>query len=471
MTLRTLAALWLLVIGLPLAAQSYAGLRFGNYAGLQSLTFNPAQVVNPHLRAEINLVSASAFLGNDYVSIGISDVIEGSAEFDFLDGQVTTPSNNNYFATNVDVLGPSFLISLGQHDGIALITRVRTMVNVDNVNGQLFREIENSFAGDENFAFDFTDQRVTGHGWGEIGLVYGREIATWEGGALRAAATFKYLKGAGGGHISGNRLVGDYQAQTELLTANGDIAYGYTTGFDDEGFSTASLGSGFGFDLGAVYEWQPTGSATTRKRYHLRLGVSLTDIGGITYDDARISQYQLSGTADVGNYDEQGLEEFLIDNYEGTSGTEKRSYRLPAALRLLADVSFTRNLYLTLASTQSLSGEDVLATSVRNTVVVAPRFESKWLSIYSPFSLGDAEGFRWGAGLRFGPLTVGSGSALSALLRDRTQAVDVFAGVKIPVYRKGKPKVEKTKKGEEAEGADDQSSSETDARKARNRRK
>ena len=470
MKLRMLAAVGLLGIGLPAAAQSYTGLRFDNYAGVQGLTFNPAGVVNPHLRGEINLASASAFLGNDYVSIGLGDVIEGSEDFDFLNGEFTTARNDNYFATNVDVLGPSFLVSTGKHSGVALLTRVRTMVNVENVNGQLFQEVEDSFAGEEDFDFNFENQRVTGHGWGEIALVYGRDVASWDGGAIRAAATLKYLKGAGGGHISGNRLVGSYQAEAETLTADGDITYGYTTGFDDDGFSTESLGSGFGFDLGVQYEWQPTGLATTRKRYHLRVGASVTDIGSITYEDARISQYQLTGTADVSNYGEQGLENFLIDNYSGVSGTEERSYRLPTAFRLMADVAFTRNLYVTLATTQSLSGNNALATSERNTVVVAPRFESKWLSLYSPFTLGGGESLRWGAGLRFGPLTIGSGSALSALLRDRTQSVDVYAGLKIPIYRKGKPKVVKPGTEEEGEEKEDQSSSDTEARKARSRR-
>lgn len=466
----------LFVVGLLLSpalhvhAQSYVGLRFDNYAGVQGLTFNPASVVNPHLRGEINLASASAFLGNDYVSIGVSDVLEISDNFDFLDGEYVTASNENYVATNVDILGPSVLFATGKKSGLALMTRVRTMANVDNVNGELLREVEQSFQGETDFAFSFDNQRVTGHGWGEVALVYGREVAAWEGGVVRAAVTAKYLKGAGAAYITGRRLAGEYNAGLQTLTAEGDVSYGYTSGFEDGEFSTESLGSGFGFDLGLLYEWQPTGEKFTRKRYKLKLGVSLTDLGSISYSDARLNSYVLSGTADVKNYEEQGLEDFLIENYEGRSDVEERAYRLPTALRLMADLSLTRNLFVTVASTRSLTKDEPFATAVRNTLVVAPRLESKWLSVYSPLTFGDGDSFRWGLGLRLGLLTVGSGSALSALLQDDTQAVDLYAGLKIPFYRKGIARQSKEEDREgEAEDAD-QSEAETEDKKDRRRR-
>ena len=43
--------------------------------------------------------------------------------------------------------------------------------------------------------------------------------------------------------------------------------------------------------------------------------------------------------------------------------------------------------------------------------------------------------FIWGAGFRFGLLTVGSGSIISNLITDDSRAADVYAGVKIPILQ------------------------------------
>ncbi len=66
---------------------------------------------------------------------------------------------------------------------------------------------------------------------------------------------------------------------------------------------------------------------------------------------------------------------------------------------------------------------------------MTPRFESKWFSFYSPLSLIQNAGFKWGAGLRLGPLYLGSGSIVSALLNAEMASADVYAGLKIPIYQ------------------------------------
>ncbi|HCO84768.1 MAG TPA: flagellar motor protein MotB, partial [Arenibacter sp.] len=44
-------------------------------------------------------------------------------------------------------------------------------------------------------------------------------------------------------------------------------------------------------------------------------------------------------------------------------------------------------------------------------------------------------GVQWGAGLRAGPLYVGSGSILTVLTSDQSKGADVYAGLKIPIYQ------------------------------------
>jgi hypothetical protein len=45
------------------------------------------------------------------------------------------------------------------------------------------------------------------------------------------------------------------------------------------------------------------------------------------------------------------------------------------------------------------------------------------------------DGLAMGAGLRLGPLMVGSGSVISNVLGDSAKTTDVYVGLKIPIYK------------------------------------
>ncbi|WP_052184125.1 hypothetical protein [Psychroserpens sp. Hel_I_66] len=57
----------------------------------------------------------------------------------------------------------------------------------------------------------------------------------------------------------------------------------------------------------------------------------------------------------------------------------------------------------------------------------------------------DYSGFNAGIGFRAGPLFIGSNSALTNLLSSESKAVNVYAGLKIPIYKKGKSFAKKNK--------------------------
>ncbi len=43
--------------------------------------------------------------------------------------------------------------------------------------------------------------------------------------------------------------------------------------------------------------------------------------------------------------------------------------------------------------------------------------------------------FTWGAGLRFEPLTAGSGTIISNLVTDNSKTAGIYAGLKIPILK------------------------------------
>ncbi|WP_240751549.1 DUF5723 family protein [Flagellimonas onchidii] len=106
---------------------------------------------------------------------------------------------------------------------------------------------------------------------------------------------------------------------------------------------------------------------------------------------------------------------------------------LPTLLRLDADWSFNKNLYLNMATNISLTSRSKTGrNAIANELRVTPRYESRVFSLFSPIRLVQGNGLLWGLGFRLGPLYVGSGSALSNVLIGNIEAGDVFAGLKIP---------------------------------------
>ncbi|MEY8848480.1 DUF5723 family protein [Psychroserpens sp. XS_ASV72] len=161
-----------LVISSTVFSQSYVGLEADNYAGIHGVTYNPSNIVGSNYKTDINLISISAFLGSDYYGTNFSNVINSG--FDIEDDTERFVSDNNNFAINADVLGPSFFLNLDKKSSIGLITRGRTFVNLNEINGELAEAIDDDFEDDENFSFDSQNLNATVHTWAEIGIAYGR---------------------------------------------------------------------------------------------------------------------------------------------------------------------------------------------------------------------------------------------------------------------------------------------------------
>ncbi len=421
-----------------ISAQSYIGHTVDNYAGVHGVIYNPANIVESNLRADINLVSASAFIDNDYIGIGFNELFNSSDDID--NSLERFPSSSNNFNINVDVLGPSFMFNLNKKSSIGLSSRVRIMSNLTEIDGTLFETIEDGF--DDTNDFNFNEQNFTGtaHAWGEIGLTYGRTLLGKQNHLLTGAVTVKYLQGAGSAFTHSTNLQGNYVEATETLTTDGQLTYGTSNDFDNDDIEFSDLTSGFGFDVGFVYEWHPNREDEDTRYfqdpYKLKIGVSVTDIGSIKYDEGEITSYDMSATVSTATY-EDDVQEFLDNNYNATAVNQNVTMQLPTALHLLVDYRLARKWLISAQADLSMvAADEQLNNAISNTVTIMPRFESKWLSVYVPLGLREYGGFTAGTGLRFGPLSVGSGSILSNLLSDSSQSADVFFGLKIPLYRK-----------------------------------
>ncbi|MBU3027778.1 OmpA family protein [Zobellia galactanivorans] len=459
---KTILTSLLVLGGLSAKAQSYVGYLTDNYSGVNGLIANPANITDSRFKTDINIAGASTFFSNDYYGLKLGDVVTSDFDFD-TDGKKYPKDSNNFFG-NADILGPSFMFNLTPTSSLAIFTRGRVGYNVNKINGNTFESISNDFDENEDLLIDEDDVYLTANAWAEVGVTYARVLMNKDQHFLKGGISLKYLQGLGNAYASGKNVTIDYDADgtplpggqtTGSIESTGEVNYGHSDNIDDnfEDFEVEIVdgATGFGADLGVVYEWRPDyasyasndGSNTFKhlNKYKLKFALSISDIGSINYKNGTQNTYDITGTVNEDDFEnEDNLEDLLNNLYTQTGTSSSEKFALPTALHFNVDYSLNKSFYLNLNTDFSLrSSTKVNTNRIPTMVSFTPRYESKWFSFYMPVSLIQGSGAQWGAGFRAGPLYIGSGSVMSLLLSDNSKAADVYAGLKIPIYQ-GKPK-------------------------------
>ncbi|MEW7292911.1 DUF5723 family protein [Aquimarina sp. 2304DJ70-9] len=443
----------LLMSMVSVKAQSYMGFLTDNYSGVHGVLSNPANIVDSRFKTDINLVGVSAFAGNDYFGVSVSDLLDD--DFEFEDEAKRFPKDQNNLIGNVDVLGPAFMFNINEKNSIAVYTRARAFYNVNGVNGETLESLIDDLDDDISFAVNQGDLYGSANAWAEVGVSYARVLMSKEEHFLKGGITLKYLQGLGTAYARGTGLAVTFDANAIAagngsVTTLGEAAYGYSENLEEdlEDVEIVSGSSGIGVDLGFVYEWRrdykeytstdSKGNPFTPKdinKYKLKFGLSLTDLGSISYDDGTEERYNFNNTLTQDDFEDIDIDE--LERFYGTPIlVEAEKAVLPTALHANVDWNINQKFYVNLNTDFSLTSKKKANRSrIANVVSLTPRFESKWFSFYSPLSLVQHSGFQWGAGLRAGPLYVGSGSIVSLLISDESKAADVYVGLKVPVYQ------------------------------------
>lgn len=441
---------------LLLKAQSYIGFLTDNYSGVHGVISNPASITDSRFKTDINLAGASFFGNNDYYGINILDATKDGYSFD-LEAK-TDSKDSNSGGVNLDVLGPSFMFNLSKNSSIALFSRARVMVNANNISGASIESIDDDTTDD--YSFEDVNMSVLAHSWAEFGVTYARTLLNKKQHVLKGGLSLKYLKGIGSVYAETRDASIDYDADgidlgggeaTGSITTSGAFVYARSDEFDDDDYDVelAKNASGFGADIGFVYEFRPdyadfesddikNNNYKHLNKYKFKVGVSVTDIGFVDYEDGIREGFDVNN-ANV-SYDDfdtaDNIGEFLNAFYARTNQDSAYKIDLPTALHVNVDWNMNSKIYLNLNTDLSLMSKDrITANRIANTVSLTPRYETKWFSFYLPLSVIENNGFRIGTGFRAGPLYVGSGSVISAFSSDNNRQADVYAGLKVPIYQ------------------------------------
>jgi len=432
-------------------SQSFIGYGYDNYSGVNGMILNPGTLADSKYKVNVNLFSISALAGNNAYEMDRSRLF-GLHFSNLAEGKGFYKSTNTafkYIYSNVDILGPSATITLTPKDGLGLLTRVRALGNEYNLGDPLFRLTGNADPNFYNMNIVNRSLQVKATAFAEAGLSYGRVIVKNDHEEIKIGITGKYIAGLGYGSLSSGPLVLNLDPTNQIAHLQADMVAQYSGNLDQVG-SGASLsdiinkrsGHGFGFDFGFVYELKAKDPNVTK----LRLGASITDIGSVNYTNSPNSQaYSMTAdgrnTTEFAKQDGESMDAYFtrlkssgLVTTKGSTLTSKVS--LPTALHFNVDYEIYKRIYINGdVLLNMLATSNPISPNYITTFTVTPRLEKKWMSIYSPVSYNVNGQLNWGAGVRLGPLFVGSGSVLSSLLKSRIQTADVHAGVTIPIFQ------------------------------------
>ena len=452
---RKLLILFLFASTLTVSAQSYLGYFQDNYAGVQSVLFNPASIADSRFKTDINLFSISGSVQNDLYGVKLFDVYKDGYDFD--SQSKMTPSNSNSGLVNFDIMGPSFMFNIAPKHTIAVFTRARSVSNLRNINGNLVDQVKEGLDKADNFNFNAGNANGSSNSWGELGISYAAVLYQKDQHFLKGGLTAKYLQGGANGYIKGDNVnvafvENTVNPQAGTLLSQGQITIGASQDWEaNEDYDFDINSRGFGFDLGLVYEWRPDydqydisrakpadNNFRDLNKYKVRFGLSVTDIGSINYKNAKQDVYNVNGAVTQEMIDDaDNLYDFLNEHYTKVSTSKGLKTNLPTALHPDVDWNIHNKFYLNLnGDINMVSSGKLNGNGVANRVSLAPRYESRWFSFYLPVTWLEYSGTQVGSGLRVGTFFVGSGSILSNLVSKESKAADFYLGLKIPVYEK-----------------------------------
>ncbi|RYY57454.1 MAG: hypothetical protein EOO09_02480 [Chitinophagaceae bacterium] len=449
-------------ISASLHGQALPGFQTGSAAGVTGVFSNPANIADSRYKWDVNLFSISTSVGNNKATFSTSDFGDNFSGDDLLRRFIGGGTEGSNALINAQLTGPSFMIGLRDKSSIAFTSRARVLMNAVDFDGRLANQL--LYPEEMQFSLPYEirsdkNMRVNINAWSEFGLSYARVLKNDGEHFVKAGVTLKYLAGVTNGYLNVNRLNANIYAtgltdEGAVANASGALAVG-AGGVKLDNFEAKDLtsfeSSGFGADLGFVYEYRPgiandelSGWRQDREKYKFRFGASLIDAGKIKYkkDMQRSGGYNvdIDGVEflDLNELSNQPLDElnqYFAANPDLFTPTDAgpANYKaaLPTTLQLDADYHINGGLFVNAGGQISLTDNEtkIYNSQYYSGFSLTPRWEGKRLGFYLPLSYNALTDFNAGLAFRFGPVFLGSGSILSAVFGDSKQA-DAFFGVK-----------------------------------------
>lgn len=481
-----------------------------NYMGINQVTLQPAAIVDSHFERDFNLLGVnndiysdamryrSKWLLNPWSLLTNKQWWDDNTYLDDPNGK-----DKNFFMSQ-SVLGPSFLVSIGEKHALGFTYKLRSITNTDDLTEPLFRSIYGSYNDPQYWNQWYLDKnmRSVQHIFGDYGFSYATQILNRGPNFLKAGITLKLLQGIASAYVQSDSLYYYYDPVSgpdgNSISYNSPYVYGGLSGnwgyYDDEGNFDYSMNyqitdkPSVGFDIGIVYEYRPNYKQyfynvdgkrylvrKDKNKYLFKIGVSVLDIGRLKYKK-EYNSFNLSASftadylqryrsgdnsvpnntywLDVNKASFSFLEyatfvDTLYQRYLSDRGVEKDendpgnfTVRLPAAISIQVDVKVYQRFYVNMTTYTGLyqGFSNAPNSHYMSNYSITPRYESKWLTVTLPVQYNQFQKLNVGLGVRTAFVYFGISNLFSAIFSD-SYGLNVYLGAKLPVF-KGKPRAD-----------------------------
>lgn len=448
-------------------SQDYLPFVNDNYAGISSVHFQPASIADSRMKFDLTLAGVSFNLHNNYIYL-YSDSIPNlrrsqNLSFNSLAGlRYNGLDKFVYQDTRFDIM--NFMITINPRIAIGFTAGVREVFNIDNVPEpflQLIEDFKNNGYLPTGVMLHEDDMRINMSAWAEYGISLAGVVYKTDRHVIKAGMNAKLLQGLSSAYI--NIKDADFQlyGNDSVRIYNTEVNYGIADGvgriLDGEDFNPQNLASRFGasFDFGIVWEWRPgyenhlydmDGKTNLERRnenkYKLKVGLSVRDLGAVKFKKYKYSQdFILNGYFNGHMVEDfESLED--VSNFINNSnyitpieGEEFYSMALPTTISMQVDYNIYKDFYVNFTPNLALRQGHNKYTKVHtySNVSLTPRYETALFGVSLPLQYSDVTGFAAGAGLRLGPIWVGSNNIFSNLFGKKIDNSNVQVLFKVPI--------------------------------------
>lgn len=494
-----------IAISFSTQAQTFTGLQQSNFGGIHQAGLNPAYIANSRHRIYINGLTAGFGFNNDYLRLNLPfnymNLITGNVPSQYKNAQGQLQFDENWLSESLNgkpknaylylqTRAPGFMYRINDRFSLGLQYKNTFSFQINDIAEPLARlaryGIDSSsgsvsYSGPNQFQIGttFGDNAFTVNmnAFGEIGLTLASSVIKDDNMVIKVGATPKLLLGYGTGYIKNRGLQIKTPGTDTIVFGQTDVEYGYTdiekltqlNAINFDILNSTLSGKGFGYDLGAAFEYNPDGAkrVVSKNGYLFKGGISLLDAGHITYtkdlkntriinnDGDKTFALNSEFTEAWSQGEERGLQYtdsvmrtlFSID----TTATNIVS-KMPTTLNLQLDYNAYKFLYLGVNWTQDLRGKKSVGMRRPSYLMLIPRIETKYVEFSIPIGLmNDYRSGRIGCYLRVGPIFIGSDNLIGQLKSNNIYGADLYFGISTGITTK-KDKQNDGEGGAESEG-------------------
>lgn len=424
---------------LYVVGQIPTSLSISPYSGVERIQFNPALGTYTPYTWDATLVGGHIFAYSNYAFVRKASLLNLGGQLQdavVIDAQGEIPETSNVPLVLFDldggkkegflrgrIIGPAITLDLKNNMRVGIFSNFRAYGSTSDIPENFgIYELNRSY-GTEIIDVDIGSMSAAT--WLEIGGHFSKQIENMSFGA-----NIKYIRGNEGVFIE-SQTDDDYDfIDSVVITSpivNFEVAF-TNSSINANSFQLDYNGTGLGIDIGFHIELE-----------RITAGAAITDIGVIQYRN-NVEIYSQEVLQNITTIRTQDYRDFsnpraFIDQLQNDLNLTPDEFGvfsigLPTRLTLHGVYRYNRDISISGVIHQRLP---FFKNSLKsnNTLVITPRYDSKWISYFFPLTLYEYKSFRLGAAFRAGPFTLGTDHLASIFLPSDFKGSDVFFSLRM----------------------------------------